>query len=75
MLVRTLRRHARRGRPGVRRLRRIIAANMHRGEITDTDVELLVIALLLESPELARITGALAPGSRASSPGLVASTA
>jgi hypothetical protein len=48
MLVRTLRRHARRGRPGVRRLRRIIAANMHRDEITDTDFELLVIALLLE---------------------------
>lgn len=47
-LILTLRRHARRGRPGVARLRRIIAANAHREETTDSDLELLVIALLLE---------------------------
>ncbi len=47
-LIRTLRRHARRGRPGVARLRRVITANAHRGEITDSDLELLVIALLME---------------------------
>jgi hypothetical protein len=47
-LIRTLRRHARRGRPGVARLRRVITANAHRDEITDSDLELLVIALLIE---------------------------
>lgn len=47
-LIRTLRRHARRGRPGVARLRRVITANAHRAEITDSDLELLVIALLME---------------------------
>ena len=47
-LIRTLRRHARRGRPGIRRLRHVIAAHAHRGEITDSDFELLVIVLLLE---------------------------
>jgi hypothetical protein len=47
-LVSTLRAHARRGRPGITRLRRVIADNAHRGEITDSDFELLVIALLLE---------------------------
>ena len=55
-LIGTLARHARRGRPGVRRLRRVIAANAHREEITDSDFELLVLALLLEAglpePEL-----------------------
>lgn len=47
-LASTLRTHARRGRPGIARLRRVITANAHRGEITDSDFELLVIALLLE---------------------------
>lgn len=47
-LAATLRAHARRGRPGVARLRRVITVNAHRGEITDSDFELLVIALLLE---------------------------
>ena len=47
-LIRTLRRHARRGRPGVRRLRRVIVAHAHRDEITDSDFELLMIILLLE---------------------------
>lgn len=47
-LISTLARHARRGRPGIRRLRRVIAANAHRTEVTDSDFELLVIALLLE---------------------------
>jgi hypothetical protein len=48
-LISTLARHARRGRPGIRRLRRVIARNAHRDEITDSDFELLVLALLLES--------------------------
>lgn len=48
-LISTLARHARRGRPGVRRLRRVIAANAHRSEITDSDFELLVLALLVEN--------------------------
>lgn len=47
-LVSTLAHHARRGRPGIRRLRRVIAANAHRSEITDSDFELLVLALLRE---------------------------
>jgi hypothetical protein len=47
-LIAVLAKHARRGRPGIRRLRRVIAANAHREEITDSDFELLVLALLLE---------------------------
>jgi hypothetical protein len=47
-LIATLARHARRGRGGVRRLRRVIAANVHREEITDSDFELLLLGLLLE---------------------------
>lgn len=47
-LVATLAKHARRGRPGIRRLRRVIAENIHRREVTDSTFELLVIALLLE---------------------------
>jgi very-short-patch-repair endonuclease len=47
-LISTLHRHARRGRPGIRRLRRVIAANAHREEIADSDFELLVLALLRE---------------------------
>jgi very-short-patch-repair endonuclease len=47
-LVRVLATHARRGRPGVRRFRRVLAASCHRQEITDSDFELLVLALLLE---------------------------
>ena len=55
-LVETLAGHARRGRPGIRRLRGVILANAHRSEITDSTFELLVLALLAESglptPEL-----------------------
>ena len=55
-LISTLARHARRGRPGIQRLRRVIAANAHREEVTDSDFELLVLALLREhglpEPEL-----------------------
>lgn len=55
-VIGTLARHARRGRPGIRRLRRVISANAHRHEITDSDFELLVLALLAEAglpaPEL-----------------------
>ena len=55
-LISTLARHARRGRPGVRRLRATILAGAHRDEVTDTDVELLVLGLLTEvglpEPEL-----------------------
>jgi len=47
-LIATLVRHARRGRPGIRRLRRVITREAHRTEITDSDFELLVIALLRE---------------------------
>lgn len=47
-LASVLRRHARRGRPGVRRLRRVIAANAHRSEISDSAFEELTIALLTE---------------------------
>jgi len=47
-LIATLAAHARRGRPGIRRLRRVIAANAHRDEITDSDLELMVLALLVE---------------------------
>lgn len=47
-LISTLARHARRGRPGVTKLRRVIVANAHRTEITDSDLELLVLALLVE---------------------------
>lgn len=48
-LIDTLARHARRGRPGIRRLRRVIAGNVHRSEVTDSDFELLVLALLAEA--------------------------
>lgn len=48
-LIRTLARHARRGRPGIQRLRRVITANVHRDEVTDSDFELLALALLAES--------------------------
>ncbi len=47
-LISVLARHARRGRPGIRRLRRVIAANAHRDEVTDSDFELMLLALLLE---------------------------
>ena len=43
-----LRRHARRGRPGIRRLRRVIASEAHRDEVSDSTFEELVIALVLE---------------------------
>lgn len=47
-LISTLAHHARRGRAGVQRLRRVILANAHRDEVTDSDFELLVLALLRE---------------------------
>ena len=47
-LLLTLVRHARRGRPGIRRLREAIASNSHRPTVTDSDLELLVVALLVE---------------------------
>lgn len=48
-LIACLSAHARRGRPGIRRLRSVILAGAHRDEITDTDMELLVLGLLTES--------------------------
>jgi hypothetical protein len=48
-LISTLARHARRGRPGIRRLRRVILANVEREEVTDSDFELLVLGLLAEA--------------------------
>ncbi len=47
-LAATLVAHARRGRPGVRRLREVIAADAARDEVTDSDFELMVMALLAE---------------------------
>lgn len=47
-LVATLAKHARPGRPGIRRLRRAIASGAHRSEVTDSDFELLVLSLLVE---------------------------
>lgn len=46
--IRTLLQHARRGRPGIQRLRRVILGNVDRREITDSDFELLVLALIAE---------------------------
>lgn len=55
-LIEVLAAHARRGRPGIRKLRQAIAANGHRIKVTDADLELLIISLLLEhglpEPEL-----------------------
>lgn len=48
-LASTLARHARRGRPGIRRLRRVIMANIHRDEVTDSTFELLALAALVEA--------------------------
>lgn len=48
-LISTLAHHARRGRPGIRRLRRVITANVDRAAITDSDFELLFLALLEEA--------------------------
>jgi very-short-patch-repair endonuclease len=48
-LIATLATHARRGRPGVQRLRRAILLRAHREEVTDTDMELLVLSLLVEA--------------------------
>jgi hypothetical protein len=47
-LVSTLRSHARRGRPGVARMRRVLADNISREEITDSAFESLVLSLLAE---------------------------
>lgn len=47
-LATTLHGHARRGRPGIRRLREVMACDAHRDEVTDSDFELLVMALLAE---------------------------
>jgi hypothetical protein len=47
-MIRVLERHARRGRPGIRRLRRVILSNMDREEVIDSDFELLVLSLLAE---------------------------
>jgi very-short-patch-repair endonuclease len=47
-LITTLAHHARKGRPGIRRLRRMILANADRAVITDSDFELLVLSLLRE---------------------------
>lgn len=47
-LTATLAKHARRGRPGIRRLRRVISADIARDEITDSNLELLVVSLFRE---------------------------
>ena len=48
-LIATLARHARRGRPGIRKLRAVILANADRREITDSDLELMVLGLFAEA--------------------------
>ncbi len=48
-LIATLSMHARRGRPGIRRLRRVIVGHMDRTEVTDSDFELLVLCLIAEA--------------------------
>jgi very-short-patch-repair endonuclease len=48
-LVATLAHHARRGRGGIQRLRRVLLANAHREEITDSDLEVLLLGLLAEA--------------------------
>ncbi len=47
-LIATLARHARRGRPGVRRMRGVIVTNADREEITDSAFELLFVSVLRE---------------------------
>jgi very-short-patch-repair endonuclease len=47
-LAQTLLVHARRGRPGVQRFRRVLTANVAREEITDSLMEAVAISLLLE---------------------------
>ncbi|MDP1819076.1 MAG: hypothetical protein Q8K58_04180 [Acidimicrobiales bacterium] len=47
-IVHVLLRHARQGRHGIRRLRTVIAEHGDRDEVTDSDFELLVLALLAE---------------------------
>jgi very-short-patch-repair endonuclease len=41
--------HARRGRPGVRRMRRVILRGAHQDEVTDSDLELMVLSLIREA--------------------------
>jgi hypothetical protein len=48
-LIETLLDHARRGRPGVRRLREVILIGAEHDEVTDSDFELLVLGLLREA--------------------------
>ncbi len=48
-LIATLVRHARQGRHGTRRLRAVILSGAHRDEITDSDFELIVLSLLVDS--------------------------
>lgn len=47
-LAATLARHARRGRPGIRRTREALARGMPVSEVTDTDSELIALTLLRE---------------------------
>jgi very-short-patch-repair endonuclease len=47
-LIATLALHARRGRPGIARLRRVILANVDRDQITDSDLELIALAVIRE---------------------------
>jgi very-short-patch-repair endonuclease len=47
-LIATLARHARQGRHGIRRLRRVILAHADQAEVTDSDLELVVLSLLRE---------------------------
>ncbi len=47
-LITCLAAHARRGRPGIRKLRSLVIANLHNDEITDTDSELIALSLLRE---------------------------
>lgn len=48
-LAKTLARHARPGRPGIRRLRRVILDNASREEVTDSDLEMLFLSIIREA--------------------------
>lgn len=48
-LISTLARYARKGRHGTRRLRAVILQGAHRTEVTDTDMELMVLGILRDA--------------------------
>lgn len=47
-LIKCLAKHARRGRPGIRKLRALVVANLHNDQVTDTDSELMALSTIRE---------------------------